>query len=727
MKSSEMNLGRSSSRALIVRVFSSFFFFFFLTLLLAAPGTCSAQDFKKQVIYQIVTDRFFNGDTSNDNPSQSAGLFDSTQANWFAYWGGDLAGIQQKMAYLQGMGVTAIWISPTVDNENLSMSSGAPISAPYHGYDARDFMRVEEHFGSSTNSWTAFDNLVAAAHQNGIKIIVDWANNHSNYNGGGEFGALYNNGVFMASDTNDPNGYFHHNANISDYNDRYQLQYYTLVGLEDLNQENSTIDNYLKTAMQQFQSHGVDGFRLDAIKHVTWGWEYSLANSLFNNAPSFLYGEWYNNNSGDALYHDAYKFANKSGIGELDFGINSAVRDVFAGNNNFSEIDGAITAEDGNFTWSNDLVTFFDSHDESRLLTLNNNNNRLHEAMAFLLTCRGIPVILYGDEQYLHNDTNNGNDPYDRVWMSSFSTTTTAYQLINKLATLRQSSNDALAYGGFQQRWINNDVYIYERKFFNDVVLVAINKNDTTGYAISGLLTALPAGTYSDYLGGLLGGSGLTVSTGSGGNNPANNFTLPAHTVAVWQAVGTPAVPEVGSIGPTVGQPGMKVTIAGKGFGTSTGQVLFGATAGTVSSWSDSAVTFTVPSVANGVYQLQLKNSSGTAANTIQFTVLTAKLIPVTFTVNNATPTNMGDYIFLTGSTIELGNWGTTFDTAVGPMLAPNYPNWFLNASVPAGTVIQFKFIKIAANGTVTWENGANHQYTVPTSGTGSVNVGWQY
>ena len=699
----------------------------FTATVLALGSSIHAQDFKKQVIYQIVTDRFFNDDATNDNPSQSAGLFDSTQTNWFAYWGGDLAGIQQKMSYIKGMGVTAIWISPTVDNENLNMASGTPISAPYHGYDARDFMRVEEHFGDSSNSWTAFNNLVTAAHNNGIKVIVDWANNHSNYNGGGEFGALYNNGVFMASDSNDPNGYFHHNPNIADYNDRYQLQYYTLVGLEDLNQENATVDSYLKTAMHQFQTHGADGFRLDAIKHVTWGWEYSLANSVFNQSPSFLFGEWYNNNSSDPLYHDAYKFANKSGIGELDFGINTAVRDVFAGNNNFSEIDGNISTENTNFFWNNDLVTFFDSHDESRLLTLNNNNNRLHEAMAFLLTCRGIPVILYGDEQYLHNDTNNGNDPYNRVWMSSYSTTTTAYQLINKLATLRQSSNDALAYGGFQQRWINNDVYIYERKFFNDVVLVAINKNDTTGYAISGLFTALPAGTYSDYLGGLLGGSGLTVTSGSGGNNPANNFTLSAHTVAVWQAVGTPSAPEVGSIGPTAGQAGMKVTVAGKGFGSSTGQVLFGTTGGTVQTWSDTSVTFTVPSVGNGIYQVQLKNSSGTAANTIQFTVLTAQLVPVTFTVNNATPTNTGDYIFLTGNTIELGNWGTTFDTAIGPMLDPNYPNWFLNTSMPAGTQIQFKFIKVAANGTVTWENGSNHQYTVPASGTGSVNVNWQY
>src|SRR5580698_11676744 len=82
-----------------------------------------AQDFKKQVIYQVVTDRFYDGDTTNDNPAESPGLFDSTHTNWFAYWGGDLAGIQQQMSYLKGMGVTAIWISPTVNNENLNLNS----------------------------------------------------------------------------------------------------------------------------------------------------------------------------------------------------------------------------------------------------------------------------------------------------------------------------------------------------------------------------------------------------------------------------------------------------------------------------------------------------------------------------------------------------------------------------------------------------------------------------
>ena len=100
--------------------------------------------------------------------------------------------------------------------------------------------------------------------------------------------------------------------------------------------------------------------------------------------------------------------------------------------------------------------------------------------------------------------------------MSSFSTTTTPYKLIGQLSSLRQS-NSALAYGGFQQRWMNNDVYIYERKFFNDVVLIAINKSDTTGYSITGLNTALAPGSYSDYLAGLLGGFGITVSPARAG------------------------------------------------------------------------------------------------------------------------------------------------------------------------------------------------------------------
>lgn len=685
-----------------------------------------AQDFKKQVIYQVVTDRFNDGDTSNDNPAESPGLFDSTHTNWQAYWGGDLAGVQQRLAYIKGIGATAIWVSPVVNNENLNCGSATSVAAPYHSYWNRDFMDIEEHFGDNSNSFAAFGNLSTAMHANGMKLIVDEANNHSNPDNCGEMGSLYNNGVFMAAANNDPNGYFHHNPDISNFNDRYQVQYLTLEDLTDLNQENLTVDAYLKAAAAQLQSHGADAFRLDAVKHVTWGWEYSFANSVFTNGPSFLYGEWMATNTSDPLWLDSVKFANNSGISLLDFPLNTAIRDVFASDNPFSEIDSTVNAENTNFTYPNDLVTFFDSQDESRFLTLNNNQNRLQEAMTFLLTGRGIPIVFYGDEQYLFNNTNSGNDPYNRVWMSSYSTTTPAYQMIAKLAALRQA-NDAVGYGTWKQRWINNDVYIYERQFFNDVVLVAINKNDTASYPISGLNTSLPAGSYADVLGGMQGGNSLTVTAGSGGNNPAGNYTIAPHSASVWQYQLSATAPEVGSIGPHIGQPGMTVTIAGDGFGAAAGSVLFGTTAASIQSWSNASVTFTVPAVTNGAYNVQLMSNAGVAANAIAFTVLTAKLIPVTFTVNNATPTSPGDYIFVTGSTVELGNWGTTFQTAIGPMLAPNYPNWFLNVSLPAGQIVQYKFIDVQANGNVVWENGANHSYTVPASGTSAVTVNWQY
>jgi hypothetical protein len=71
-----------------------------IAMVVAAP-IVHAQDFKKQVIYQVVTDRFFDGDTTNDNPAESPGLFDSTHTQWQAYWGGDLAGLQRPSGFLR--------------------------------------------------------------------------------------------------------------------------------------------------------------------------------------------------------------------------------------------------------------------------------------------------------------------------------------------------------------------------------------------------------------------------------------------------------------------------------------------------------------------------------------------------------------------------------------------------------------------------------------------------
>ncbi|HZB47370.1 MAG TPA: alpha-amylase family glycosyl hydrolase, partial [Pyrinomonadaceae bacterium] len=426
-----------------------------LLVLLFAPLSARAADFKREVIYQIITDRFFDGSTTNNNPSQSSGLYDATKTNWRAYWGGDLQGIQQKMSYLAGMGVTAIWISPPVDNLNTNIpDGGGNPTASYHGYQGRDFKRIEEHSADTNNGWTTFDAFVAAAHAAGIKVIVDFAPNHSTQDNAGEFGAIHDNGTFLGNYTNDTNGYFHHNGNIQNWDDRYQVQYYTLFNLADINQANATMDAYMKNAAKLFMDHGVDGFRVDAIKHITWGWQYSLANTIYTHGDSFIFGEWYQTGTSDPLYRDSYKYANKSGISMLDFPLNTAIRNVFGSNANFSELDAVLTAEAANFTWDEDLVTFVDNHDMTRFLTVNSNQNRLHQALAFILTQRGIPCIYYGTEQYLVNNTSGGGDPYNRPMMNAFNTNTTAYTLTNRLSALRRN-NTAIPYGSTQQRWMN--------------------------------------------------------------------------------------------------------------------------------------------------------------------------------------------------------------------------------------------------------------------------------
>ena len=470
-----------------------------------------AQDFRKQVIYQIVTDRFFDGDPANNDPPQSRGLYDPTHTKWWMYWGGDFAGIEQKMAYLTAMGVTAIWISPVADNINLPIKGfGGNTWTGYHGYWTRDFKRLEEHFGDAQNSWKEFDSLVSAAHRHHLKVIADFAPNHSNPDDVAEYGALYDDGKLLGKPADDPQSYFHDNPTISNFDDPYQVQYFKLFNLADLNQENPVIDRYLKDAARLLQDHGADALRVDAVKHCVWGWLYSLTNALYTHAPSFIFGEWFQGSTGDKLYGDSVKFANRSGMSILDYPLNSAIRAVFSGAVGFDAIDKTLEKEDADFARALDLVTFVDNHDIPRLLSGKAGPNRLNEAMALVLTARGIPIIYYGDEQYLHNDTNGGTDPYDRNPMTVWDQTTVAYRLIQSLTRLRQT-NAALAYGAMRKRWMNTDVYIFEREFYGNVVLVAINRSDTASYPVMELKTDLPNGRYEDVLNGLAAGTAITV------------------------------------------------------------------------------------------------------------------------------------------------------------------------------------------------------------------------
>jgi glycosidase len=680
-------------------------------------------DFQPDVIYQVVTDRFFDGDPANNNPPGDKGLYDPTKTNWKKYWGGDLAGLTQKLPYIAGMGVTAIWISPAVENVH-TLEYGT--DAGYHGYWGRDFYRIDPHLGT----WSDFDRLVASAHKTGIKIIIDFAANHSNPDDSGEYGAIYKNGVLQSSYSYDPNDWFHHNGPSTDPNDQYNSEYYSLFDLADFAQENPVVDSYLKGAMQVFLEHHVDGVRLDAVGNMpgpTGGWLRTLNDTITAQGPHYVVGEWGGlTGPSDPRYGWAVRFANQSGNALLNYPVYFALDDVYARDHSVKELGDLLSQEEQDFTWLNNQANFLDNHDVARFLTLNSSKDALHQGLAVNLTLPGIPIIYYGTEQYLHNDTNGGGDPYNRLMMCCFDTTTTAYTLIKDLTALRKT-NPALAYGTYTPRWLNNDVFIFERQFYNNVVLVAVNKSSTTDYAIQGLKTNLPTGDYNDYLHGLLAGSSnISINVdASGGVVP---FTLGRNQVAIWQyAAPEPATPEIGNVGPTLTHPGDQMVIDGQGFGSAPATVNIGTTKATVTSWTPHSITVIVPTITGGQYDVRvcLSGARGACSNGYKTLTDNGTQIPVTFTVKNVPPTAPDDNVYLTGDVSELGNWSTATTTAIGPMVAPHKPTWFLLVSAPACKTVSFKFIIIHADGGVEWEGGSKHTYTVPCSGVGSATTNW--
>jgi glycosidase len=686
----------------------------------AAPDTSvsNKQGFNTDVIYQVVTDRFVDGNSAN-NPTGSAFSADCSQRK--LYCGGDWQGLINKIndGYLTGMGITAVWISQPVENITAVLNYSGTNSTAYHGYWARDFKKTNPAFGSFTD----FSNLIAAAHAKNIKVVIDFAPNHSSPASAtdttfGENGRLYDNGTLLASYGSDPNGYFHHNGG-TDFHNLEDGIYRNLFDLADLNHNKATIDAYFKNAIKAWLDLGIDGIRFDAVKHMPFGWQKNLMSYIHGYKPVFSFGEWFlSPNEVDPANH---YFANQSGMSLLDFQFAQKVRQVFKdGSADMVSLNQMVSDTASQYAQVNDQVTFIDNHDMPRFQVSGASGRKLEQALAFTLTSRGVPAIYYGTEQYM---TGTG-DPDNRAKMTSFSTSTTAYNVIKALAPLRKS-NPAIAYGSTQQRWLNSDVYIYERKFGSNVAVVAINRNLSSGTSIGGLITSFPAGSYTDVLGGLLGGNSITV--GAGGS--VSSFTLGAGAVAVWQYTPAITTPLVAHVGPVLGKAGNTVTIDGRGFGATKGTVYFGATPVTgtaITQWEDTQIKVQVPAVTPGSYGVSIKTAGSVSSNTYSsYQVLTGAQVTVRFMVNNAF-TSVGENVYLTGDQFELTNWSSAAPLgALFNQVVCAYPCWYTDVNLPANTPIQFKFLKKSAGGTV-WEGGSNHTYTTPASGTGTVSVNWQ-
>lgn len=690
----------------------------------ASEQNISKVDYSKDVIYQIITDRFYDGDKSN-NPSGN--LYDANKNDWKKYWGGDWKGIADKInsGYFSKLGVTALWISQPVENIDAYIQQDGE-GAPYHGYWAKDYKKTNPYFGSLND----FKDLVQAAHSHNLKIIIDFAPNHTSparveNTGFGENGALYDNGKLLAKYNNDSDNIFHHNGsiiqddkkNINEYKSLECCTYKNLFDLCDLNQQNKTVDKYLKDAINLWIDQGIDGIRLDAVKHMAFGWQKSFMSSINAHKPVFTFGEW----SLDNGNYDAgnTNFANNSGMSLLDFRFARTIDNVFRYNSaSMYDFNNMIASTAQDYEDVNSMVTFIDCHDFNRFST-GSNNSRTNQALVALLTSRGIPAVYYGTEHYMSGD----GDPYCRGMMSNFDTNSTAFNIISKLSALRKN-NTAIGSGTTKERWINDDVYIYERQCGKNVALVAINKGNTD-VNVSGLLTAMPNGNYSDVLQNMMSGNSITVTNGS-----VNNFTLRAGASAVWSYTTNSNSPTIGNVQQQMAKPGQEVTVIGDGFGSSKGAVYFGNTAATVTSWSDDAITVKVPSISAGKVNVKVKTASGAVSNVYKnYDVISGDLVSVRFSVNNAS-TYLGQNVYLVGNVPELGSWNT--DKAIGPFfnqIEGHYPNWYYDVAVPAGTKIEFKFIKVGTDSygkkTVEWQSGDNRTYTVPYNTTGQVTVNW--
>ena len=404
------------------------------SFIIAAPVFLAAQTkaqpaasgfWQAQSIYQIITDRFYDGDRSNDNAD---GNYDPAGHRGTSIHGGDFKGIEEKLNYIKSLGATAIWISPVVLNAR----------GEFHGYAGRDFYKVDPHWGTMTD----LQHLVQAAHARGILVIDDIVVNH-----GGNLVDSADPGY--PAFKYPPDGYhlrfrspanqypppfdlnatnpsltslFHNNGYIQDYHDPTQLELGELSGLDDFRTETP----YVRTQMVNIYEYwikqaGFDGFRIDTVKHVEMGFwqEWCPAVRAFAAAHGkpdfFMFGEILNHS--DAMC-SSYVGAKDGGPfkldSALDYPLYFMINSVFAtatGDTKQLEDHYLSVARDYDPSAQDQLVTFLDNHDQPRFLSIAGATiDRLKVALVFLHTARGVPCLYYGTEQAF----NGGKDPWDR-------------------------------------------------------------------------------------------------------------------------------------------------------------------------------------------------------------------------------------------------------------------------------------------------------------------------
>ena len=346
------------------------------------------------VVYLIMPDRFADGDPSNNQPKGAApGTYDRARPK--AYHGGDLKGIQQHLPYLKELGVTALWLTPLYDNDDST--------SDYHGYGAVDEYAVEDHFGTMKD----YQELVAAAHELGLKVLLDVVPNH--------VGPKHP----WATSQPAPNwlhGTIEHHLDTDYYyppiTDPHAVKANYVSALEgwfanvlpDLAQENPLVAEYLlQNALWWAESGGIDGFRIDTFPYVPRTFWAYYNHGLFSTYPHFFtVGEIYNSDPTVTSYwaggQTGFDGVDTGLTTPFDFPINSAIRDVIAHGASAKKIV-EVLRQDRLYPHPELLVTFIGNHDMKRFLTdADGSYEKLKLGFSLLATLRGIPQLYYGDE-----------------------------------------------------------------------------------------------------------------------------------------------------------------------------------------------------------------------------------------------------------------------------------------------------------------------------------------
>lgn len=438
---------------------------------------------QSDIVYLIMADRFCDGNPDNNNIGDSLDEF--TENDLDGRKGGDIEGIISKLDYLSDLGVTALWITPMLEN-NMWMS--------YHGYAATDLYKIDPRFGSNK----LYKELVDKAHKYDLKIIMDHVSNHIGINHWWIKDLPFDDWI-----NGKPGNHLPANHNKMTFPDPYSPGESVALTWEgwftdympDLNQRNPFLKKYLiQNTIWWIEYLGIDGIREDTYPYVNQYYLSDWAKIILDEYPSFnIVGEIW---TGEPPFLAAYQRNNKFGLklnsnlpSVTDFALADAFRDYLSGKKGLDGIFN-ILAMDYIYSEPENLLTFIDNHDIARGLFLSNGNvDKFKIALTILLTTRGIPKILYGTEIGIVGDNRHGNIRFpfpggfkfsDHNAFSECGRTEYEDDIFNftrKLISLRKNFI-SLAMGKLTHYYPFNNVYVYFRSLNDENTMIVINGSD---------------------------------------------------------------------------------------------------------------------------------------------------------------------------------------------------------------------------------------------------------